>query len=83
MWFVYILQSKKDGTLYTGVTTDLGRRCRAHNGLIKGGAKRTRAGRPWELVYHECKFSRGGAQRREAEIKSMPRAWKLKLAGIV
>ena len=77
-WFIYILQCG-DGTLYTGVTLSLERRLDAHQ---RGVASRyTRARLPVKLLYHETSRSRGGAQRREAAIKKLPREQKLKLAG--
>ncbi len=75
---VYILKCA-DGTLYTGSTIDLENRMKKHNGIIKGGAKYTRARRPVELVHkEECK-SLAQARAREAEIKRMDREEKLTL----
>jgi putative endonuclease len=76
--FVYILRCS-DGSLYTGWTTDLDARVRAHNS--GRGAKYTRARRPVELVYHEEYATKSEALRREAEIKKMDRAEKLSLIG--
>ena len=74
--FVYILRCA-DGTLYTGWTTDLDARLKAHNN--GRGAKYTRARRPVELVYTETMPDRKTAQRREHEIKALPRTKKLEL----
>jgi predicted GIY-YIG superfamily endonuclease len=72
-WFVYILLCA-DGTLYTGITNNLERRCRQHNA---GTASRyTRSRRPVRLVYQESQPSRGAALRREAAIKALPRLRK-------
>jgi len=71
--FVYILRCV-DGTLYTGWTTDLDARVRAHNG--GRGAKYTASRRPAQLVYSESLDSRSAAQKREAQIKSWSRAEK-------
>ena len=76
MAVVYILQCA-DGTLYTGWTTDLERRLRAHNS--GQGAKYTRGRRPVSLVYHEEQPTRSAAQKREAALRSLSRADKLKL----
>ena len=76
-WFVYILRCA-DTTLYTGVTTDIDRRLREHNGTV-AGAKYTRVRQPVLLVYTEACTSRGAAQKREAEIKKMSRPQKLGL----
>jgi predicted GIY-YIG superfamily endonuclease len=72
-WFVYILRCA-DGTLYTGITNDLQRRCRQHN---EGKASRyTRCRRPIRLVYHEVVADRSEALRREAAIKALTRQQK-------
>ncbi|MDO4289289.1 MAG: GIY-YIG nuclease family protein [Eubacterium sp.] len=71
--YVYILKCR-DGSLYTGWTTDLDNRLAAHNS--GRGAKYTRGRRPVELVYHEVLPSRGEALRREADIKKLRRAEK-------
>lgn len=76
MWYVYILRCA-DGTLYTGVTTDVTARVAVHNGEIKGSeAKYTKARRPVELVYTEQTTDRSAAQRREWEIKQLTREGK-------
>jgi len=73
---VYILQCA-DGTLYTGWTMDLERRLQAHN---RGqGARYTRARRPVRLVYQEEQPTRSAAQKREAAIRRLSRADKLRL----
>jgi putative endonuclease len=63
-----------DRTLYTGVAKDLAARIRAHNSGT--GAKYTRSRVPVKLVYSERARDRSAAQRREHEIKRMPRAAK-------
>ncbi len=76
MSYVYILECR-DGSLYTGWTTDLEARVAAHNQGT--GARYTRSRRPVRLVYWETAVDRGTAMRREAAIKSLPRAAKLAL----
>ena len=76
MVVVYILKCA-DGTLYTGWTTDLERRLQAHNS--GRGARYTRGRRPVRLAYREEQSDRSAAQRREAAIRRLPRAGKLKL----
>ena len=76
MYFVYILKCK-DGTLYTGITTDLVRRLAEHKS--GKGAKFTRARKAGRIVYSERKRNRSTASKREAEIKSMTRGQKLEL----
>ena len=79
MAVVYILQCA-DGTLYTGWTTDLERRLRAHNS--GQGARYTRGRRPVSVAYHEEQPTRSAAQKREAAIRRLSRVDKLKLIGI-
>jgi predicted GIY-YIG superfamily endonuclease len=80
-WFVYLLRCA-DGSLYTGITKDVSRRCEQHNG---GTASRyTRSRRPTCLVYQEAHASRSLALRREAAIKALSRRQKeslIRLAG--
>lgn len=77
-WYVYIVRCA-DGTLYTGVAIDVGRRLRQHNGDIKGGAKYTSSRRPVLLLRTWDYPNRSTAQRREAQIKKMTRKQKLAL----
>ncbi|WP_299199099.1 GIY-YIG nuclease family protein [uncultured Amphritea sp.] len=77
-WYVYILRCADD-SLYTGVTTDTGRRVKEHNQNDRLGAKYTRVRRPVSLVYRESCNSRSEACKREAQIKALSRAAKLKL----
>ena len=76
MYYVYILECK-DGTLYTGITTDVQRRFKEH-GLGKGGAY-TRSRRAKNILYTEKIKTRSEAQKREAKIKSWNRSQKLNL----
>jgi predicted GIY-YIG superfamily endonuclease len=72
-WFVYLLGCA-DGTLYTGIAKDVGRRCQQHNA---GTASRyTRSRLPVEVVHQEVHASRGSALRREAAIKALSRRQK-------
>lgn len=48
-WVVYVLVSRTRGT-YVGISTDAERRLAQHNGARAGGARTTRAGRPWKLA---------------------------------
>jgi predicted GIY-YIG superfamily endonuclease len=66
-----------DGSLYTGITKDVSRRCQQHDA---GTASRyTRSRLPVQLLYHKAQASRGSALRREAAIKAMTRREKLAL----
>lgn len=75
-WWVYILHCA-DGTLYTGATNDLDRRLAAHN--AGRGAKYTRTRRPVALVYREEAADKSAALQREAALKKLARAAKLRL----
>ena len=68
-----------DGSLYTGITTDLVRRTAEHNGDGPAGARYTRSRRPVLLVYREAANNRSDASQREAAIKRLDRACKLAL----
>lgn len=76
MNYVYILRCA-DGTLYTGWTTDIEHRLKAHNAGT--GAKYTKPRRPVELAYCEECEDKSSALKREAEIKKLTRAEKLAL----
>ena len=80
MYYVYILECQ-DGTLYTGITTDVQRRFQEHR-LGKGGAY-TKARGAKKLVYLEKCQNRSSALKREAEIKNFSREKKLALAKMV
>ena len=79
-WRVYMVRCA-DGTLYTGVATDVTRRVAEHNGKGKTGARYTRTRRPVKLVYQELAANRSDACKREYRIKQLTRAEKLKLIG--
>ena len=73
-----------DGTLYTGIATDVARRLLEHNGGAapgtKGkGARYTSARRPVALVYEAAFASRSEAAKEEARIKRLTRAEKEQL----
>ncbi len=75
-WTVYIARCR-DGSLYTGVTTDPVRRLAEHNSGC--GASYTRSRVPLVLVYWESASNRSGAQRCERAIKRLTRAQKERL----
>ena len=76
MYFVYLLTCK-DGSLYTGITTDVKRRFAEHQ-AGKGGHY-TRAKGAVRVVYTERHPDRSSASKRESEIKSWNREKKLGL----
>ena len=55
--------------IYTGYTDNVATRLRKHNGLISGGAKATRAGRPWTLRTFLTFKTKNAAMSKEYEIK--------------
>jgi putative endonuclease len=76
-YFVYILASKRNGTLYVGITSDIVKRVYQHkNDLIKGF---TRKYAVHDLVYFESTDSVWGALQREKQIKKWNRQWKISL----
>jgi len=75
-WYLYILRCG-DGSLYTGITTDVEKRLEAHRS--GKGAKYTRGRSPLELVYREECGDHSAALRRELEIKALSREEKQKL----
>lgn len=79
-WHVYIVRCA-DGTLYTGIATDVVRRVDEHNLNNQLAARYTRGRRPVELVFMEMCDTRSAAARREAQIKKMNRIEKQALIG--
>lgn len=73
MHYVYMVRCR-DGTLYTGYSTDPVRRTGVHN--AGKGAKYTRARLPVELVYQERYDAKEEAMRREWQLKQLTRAQK-------
>ncbi len=76
-YYVYILASRRNGTLYVGFTNDLLQRVFAHkNDLVEGFTKRYSV---HTLVYFEQCEDRNAALQREKQIKEWKRSWKLEL----
>ena len=76
-FYVYILASKRNGTLYVGITNDLKRRVFEHkNHLVDGFSKRYGIS---SLVYFEIFENPEEAILREKRIKKWKREWKLHL----
>ena len=74
---VYILASRRNGTLYIGVTSNLRKRVRRHKNDT--GSDFTRENRVHRLVWHEPHPTMTRAIQREKRIKHWRRAWKLRL----
>jgi putative endonuclease len=78
-WFVYIIEAS-DGSLYTGITTDLDKRFAQH--LSGKGAKYFKGRAPVKMVYTEADHDRSSASIREAAIKKLTRHQKQQLITI-
>ncbi len=77
-WIAYVLVSADGRRTYVGITLDLERRLAEHNGERPGGAKATRAGRPWSVGVSFGPYqSRSFAQRVEYQLKRRSRADRL------
>jgi putative endonuclease len=77
IYAVYILASKRNGTLYIGVTSDLRNRIYQHKkGMIKGFTKKYDT---HLLVYYEQTDDMYTAIKREKQLKKWKRQWKLEL----
>ena len=78
-WHLYILKCS-DGTLYTGITTNIERRLAEHES--GAGAKYTKGRAPLELVYSEECPNRSVASKREIEIKSLSKEQKQEIISL-
>jgi putative endonuclease len=76
-YYIYIIASKRNGTLYIGVTNDLIRRMTEHkNDEVEGFSKKYKV---HQLVYFEETSDVDVAITREKQLKKWKRAWKLRL----
>jgi len=76
-YYVYILASKRNGTLYIGITSDLVKRTWEHkNKLVEGFTKKYSIN---ILVYFEEHLDPKAAITREKQLKAWKRSWKLDL----
>ena len=76
-YYVYILASKRNGTLYIGVTSDLLRRVYEHkNNLVDGFTSKYYV---HQLVYFEQTHDANSAITREKQLKKWKREWKIQL----
>ena len=67
MYYVYILESEKDGSRYVGVTADLKKRFQEHN---SGGARYSSTKRPFKIVWYATFVSKSRALEFEKYLKS-------------
>ncbi len=77
-WYVYMLRCA-DGSIYTGISTDVIRRVREHHRGGRLGARYTRARLPVVLIYTEKSTDRSSASKREAILRRLDRRSKLAL----
>jgi putative endonuclease len=77
MFYVYILASRKNGTLYIGCTDDLARRIDQHRAKAVPGFTKTYD--VMLLVWFEAHETRESALLRERALKKWNRAWKIEL----
>jgi putative endonuclease len=70
MHYVYIIKSKKDGSIYIGCASDLKKRLKQHN---NGKAYYTKNKIPWEVRYYEAFYSEKDAFAREQKLKNNAR----------
>ncbi len=76
-YYIYILASRRNGTLYIGITNNLVRRVYEHkNNLVKGFTLKYKVHR---LVYYEQHDNVDSAIQREKQLKSWHRRWKIRL----
>ncbi len=76
-FYVYIMASKKNGTLYVGVTSNLVKRVYQHkHNLVEGFTQKYGA---HTLVYYEQHLSAESAIKREKRLKEWQRKWKIAL----
>jgi putative endonuclease len=75
-WYVYLIKSFKDGSIYTGISTDYKRRIQEHN--RNKGAKYTRGRGPWYLMAVYAVSTKSEALKKEASIKKLNKEQKIK-----
>ena len=81
MWYVYVVVCF-DNSYYCGITKDLERRLKQHNGELKGGAKYTRGRRPCQYVYTKKASNRSEASKEEYMFKKLSRKEKEKIISL-
>jgi putative endonuclease len=77
-WYLYLVRCR-DGSLYTGITTDVARRFAEHQGNGDTGAKYLRGRRPLVLVFQKKVVSRSLALGVESRVKKLSKARKEEL----
>ncbi len=72
MYYVYIIKSKKDNSLYIGYSDNLKRRINEHNNKLSVSTKNKI---PWELIYYEAYKSKSDAKYREYNLKRFAKGY--------
>jgi len=72
MYYVYLLKSKKNGSLYIGYTKNIEERLKSHNNRL---VEYTSKYKPWELIYYESFLSLEDAKKREKSLKYFGKAY--------
>ena len=75
--YLYVVVCSKDESLYCGISNDVIRRVRQHNGEARGGARYTRARRPVRLVFVWPYSTRSAALKAEARFHKLSKKAKL------
>lgn len=74
MFYLYLLQSQKNGKLYIGQTIDLKKRLIEHN---NGKSQFTKLYRPWNLIYYEAYLTLALAKQRESQLKRFAKSYAM------
>ena len=83
-YYVYLLKSEVCNRFYVGYTIDIFKRLKKHNGLLSGGAKKTKRFRPWKLVVYISGFLyERTALQYEFMIQHPPKRLRKKGGGIL
>ena len=80
-WYIYLIRCR-DGSLYTGISTNVGRRFTEHQGKGNTGSKYLKGKGPLTLVFEKKVGSKSLALKVESKIKKLPKAMKERLTGV-
>ena len=80
-WYIYLIRCR-DGSLYTGISTNVGRRFTEHQGKGNTGSKYLKGKGPLTLVFQKKVGSKSLALKMESKIKKLPKAMKERLTGV-
>jgi putative endonuclease len=80
-WYIYMVRCQ-DGSLYTGISTNVGRRFTEHQGKGETGSKYLKGKGPLSLVFEKKVGSKNLALKVEGKIKKMPKAKKERLISV-